>query len=67
MLRDNNLLLLRNAGTKKKEAKVVGEKIRDMIEGVEIAQVVGHTVLLYRLGVEGEGEEGENVGGDTIV
>jgi diaminohydroxyphosphoribosylaminopyrimidine deaminase/5-amino-6-(5-phosphoribosylamino)uracil reductase len=59
MLLDNPLVLMRNCGNKKKEAKEIGERVKGLLEGVEVAQVVGHTVLLYRLGVEGEDGEGE--------
>ncbi|GMI44443.1 hypothetical protein TrCOL_g5601 [Triparma columacea] len=60
MLLDNPLVLMRNCGNKKKEAKEIGERVKGLLEGVEVAQVVGHTVLLYRLGVEGEDGEGED-------
>lgn len=58
MLWENNLVLVRNAGEKKKDAKEAGERIKDVLDDVEVAQVVGHTVLLYRLG---EGEDNGDV------
>lgn len=41
------LLRLNNAVAKKKGAKLLGERIADQL-GAHVAQVVGHTALLYR-------------------
>jgi len=50
LLWDHELVLLRlkNAVDKKKGAKLLGTRIADVLVNTHVAQVVGHTALLYR-------------------
>ena len=61
MLWDNEYVVIRDAAEKKKEAKEVAAKVKEEMVGVEVVQLVGHTIMLCRR--LGQGRQGD-VDGD---